>query len=193
MLLARTDRVCFTCHDKPLEAADGRTIPDMKRLMTTAKYLHGANKAGNCNACHDPHGSNQRDLLERTFPATFYARFDVTKYELCWTCHEKQLVLTPKTRSLTNFRNGDVNLHFVHVNRDEKGRSCKTCHDVHASDLPNHMASSVPFEGSNWAMPIEYQKTADGGSCTPGCHKMRSYSRSATTAPSTGPMTRGVP
>ena len=189
LLRARTDKVCFNCHDKPLQAVDGRTIPNMKALMTQAKFLHGANKAGNCNACHDPHGSNQRDLLERSFPDTFYARFDVSKYALCWSCHEKQVVLTAKTRSLTNFRNGDLNLHFVHVNRDEKGRSCKSCHDVHASDLPNHMATDVRFEGSSWAMPIEYQKTADGGSCTPGCHKTRTYSRSATTVPTT----RGVP
>lgn len=191
LLRARTDRVCFTCHDKPVRATDGRIIPNMKALLTQSKFLHGANKAGNCNACHDPHGSNQRDLLERSFPDSFYASFDVGKYELCWSCHERQLVLTAKTRSLTNFRNGDQNLHFVHVNRDEKGRSCKSCHAIHASDLPNHMASEVPFEGSNWAMPIEYQKTADGGSCAPGCHKPRTYSRSATTLPTTMP-TRGV-
>jgi len=119
---------------------------------------------------------------------TFYTKFDLKKYDLCFTCHEANIVLTSKTTTLTNFRNGEVNLHFVHVNRDDKGRSCKTCHDVHASNLPNHMALSVPFEGSGWAMPIEYEKSATGGSCAPGCHKPRTYDRTATTMPTT----RGV-
>jgi predicted CXXCH cytochrome family protein len=113
LLKARTDRVCFTCHDKPMTAADGHMIDNMKKLMTQSKFLHGANKVGNCNACHDPHGENRRDLLARNFPDSFYARFEVNKYQLCWNCHEKQVVLSAKTISLTNFRNGDQNLHFV--------------------------------------------------------------------------------
>ena len=48
---------------------------------------------------------------------------------------------------LTGFRDGDVNLHYLHVNREEKGRTCRTCHEMHGSDLPNHMASGVPVRG----------------------------------------------
>jgi len=58
---------------------------------------------------------------------------DIKKYDLCFQCHEKELVLSEKTASLTNFRDGDENLHFIHVNRESKGRSCKSCHNVHGS------------------------------------------------------------
>ena len=137
--------------------------------------------------CHDPHGSKEPQLLERSFPKTFYTSFAVEKYDLCFTCHEKALVLNEKTTSLTGFRDGDANLHFIHVNRDQKGRSCKGCHNVHGSDLPNHLASEVPFEGSTWAMPMQFEKNADGGKCTPGCHKERAYNRSKPTTRPTPP------
>ncbi len=203
LLRQRTDDLCLKCHDKPIAGKDGRTIASMKDVLTKSKYLHGPNKVGNCSACHDPHGSKLPNLLDRSFPDSFYTKFDINKYELCFNCHERQLVLTAKTQSLTNFRDGDRNLHFVHVNREDKGRSCRTCHDVHGSDLPKHMASSVPFEGSNWAMPIGYEQTPDGGRCAPGCHTPKEYrhvnlpSTLPTTVPTTQSMssskTAGVP
>jgi predicted CXXCH cytochrome family protein len=198
LLRHRTDEVCLTCHDKPVSTAEGRTIAGMKVALTQSKFLHGPNRAGNCSACHDPHGATNANLLERAFPDSFYARFDVKKYDLCFSCHDKQLVLTAKTTGLTNFRDGETNLHFVHVNREDKGRSCRTCHDVHGSDLPKHMASEVPFEGSSWSMPIQYEQTSDGGRCAPGCHTPREYHRLATTLPTTAATTmatttRGVP
>jgi predicted CXXCH cytochrome family protein len=192
LLKHRMDEVCLTCHDKALKASDGHMIANMKPVLTTSQFLHGPIRAGSCSGCHDPHGSKYPNLLDREFPDKFYTAFDVGKYALCFSCHEPQLVLEPKTSTLTNFRNGDENLHFVHVNRDDKGRSCKTCHALHGSNLPNHMASEVPFEGSNWSMPIEYVKTADGGSCSPGCHVPKTYSRDAV-LPTTMPTTRGVP
>ncbi len=165
LLLARTDSVCLTCHDKAMKATDGRMLANMKPVLAESKYLHGPNRTGDCSACHGPHGAPYADLLERRFPETFYTSFDLKKYDLCFSCHEKELVLTPRTRTLTNFRDGDENLHYVHVNRQDKGRSCRTCHDVHGSNLPNHMASAVPFEGSKWMMPIDYQQMPDGGRC----------------------------
>jgi predicted CXXCH cytochrome family protein len=183
LLTDRADNLCITCHT------------EMRQTLATAQFLHGAVRVGNCSACHDPHGGKFAGLLDRAFPQTFYTRFDVKKYDLCFTCHEANVVLTSKTTTLTNFRNGDVNLHFVHVNRDEKGRSCKTCHELHGSNLPNHMASSVPFEGSKWVMPIAYEKSDSGGSCTPGCHTTKRYDRggAATVIPTKDqPTTRGA-
>jgi predicted CXXCH cytochrome family protein len=195
LLKQRTDQLCMSCHDKEMKATDGHMIGNVKVVLTTSKFLHGPNKVGNCSACHDPHGADHTDLLKKEFPRSFYTRFDLKKYELCFGCHEPQMVLEPKTTTLTNFRNGETNLHFVHVNREDKGRSCKTCHAVHGSDLPNHMASEVPFEGSRWAMPIDYQQTPTGGSCAPGCHTPREYKRGATTQPTLKMPTtiRGVP
>jgi predicted CXXCH cytochrome family protein len=182
LLANRTDVVCVACHQP------------MQKTLAASKFLHGPIRAGECSACHDAHGGQHPALLDRAFPQTFYTSFDVKKYELCFSCHDPQVALAAKTTTLTNFRNADTNLHYLHVNREEKGRSCKTCHAIHGSNLPNHMASSVPFEGSNWAMPLEYEKTERGGSCTPGCHVTRSYERGspATVITATSPTTRGA-
>lgn len=178
LLKQRMDAVCLQCHDKGVKAADGRVVENMKPVLMESKFLHGPVQAGDCSACHQAHGSSRAELLRQPFPKSFYAPFSVENYSLCFSCHEKDMVLTAKTTSLTDFRDGDRNLHFVHVNREDKGRSCRTCHVVHGSDLPRHMAGSVPFEGSNWAMPIRYEAAADGGRCAPGCHESFVYNRS---------------
>ena len=193
LLVDRTERLCLKCHDKPQHTPDGRTVENMKPVLTTSAFLHGPARAGVCSGCHDPHGANHPALLERSFPDQFYTSFDLKKYDLCFSCHEPELVLMQNTTILTDFRDGDVNLHYLHVNRDEKGRSCRTCHDMHGSDLPNHIASKVSFEGSKWAMPIEYRKTSAGGSCTPGCHETKSYDRTKVVkALASRPTTRGA-
>jgi predicted CXXCH cytochrome family protein len=77
-------------------------------------------------------------------------------------------------------------MHWVHVNQ-EKGRTCRACHEVHASTHPAHIRDAVPFGNTGWMLELNYQQTAEGGSCSPGCHKPRSYNR---TAPANKP---GVP
>jgi predicted CXXCH cytochrome family protein len=189
-LKARTDKVCLTCHEKAIKTEDGRTIAAMGPVLAS-KNLHGPVKSGSCGECHLPHAGDQPNLLKEYFPDTFYAKFDVNNYALCFSCHNSQMVLQSRTAILTNFRDGDKNLHFVHVNRDDKGRTCKTCHEVHGSDLPKHMAASVPFEGSNWPMPIRYEPSATGGACTPGCHDERKYDRNKPITPATVPAANG--
>ncbi len=76
------------------------------------------------------------------------------------------------TESATDFRNGDTNLHFLHVNK-EKGRTCRACHDTHGSNRPKHVTEGVPF--GSWEIPINFQETPKGGSCAPGCHAERDY------------------
>ncbi len=190
LLAQRMDKVCLKCHDKPQKAQDGHTIPDMRPEIAGSKFLHGPVSKGDCSACHSAHGGGDHALLAKTFPKTFYISFDIRSYDLCFSCHDKNLVLTAKTEGLTGFRNGQQNLHFLHVNRDDKGRTCKTCHAIHGSNQPNHVAAEVPFEGSKWAMPMNFEKTPTGGSCTPGCHKIRTYDR---VRPTTQPASGGVP
>lgn len=185
LLKGRMDKACAVCHAKPIKTSDGRTIVAVDP-QTLGKNLHGPIRAGDCSACHEAHGSENASLLRKPFPSSFYAPFAEENYALCFSCHEKDLVMKPQTTTLTNFRDGSRNLHYVHVHQAEKGRTCRTCHEMHGSDLPNHMASSVPFEGSGWAMPIRYEQRADGGSCAPGCHQSYSYSRTATTRPAAG-------
>jgi hypothetical protein len=47
-----------------------------------------------------PTGAQHANLLDRAFPETFYTSFDVKKYDLCFTCHEKQVTLVAKTTTL---------------------------------------------------------------------------------------------
>ena len=105
----------------------------------------------------------------------FYAPFHVEDYALCFSCHSQDLVLTKETSNLTDFRNGDLNLHYLHVNKPQRGRTCRSCHATHASNLPKHIRESVPF--GTWSLPIEFKKTQTGGSCAPGCHLPKKYDR----------------
>jgi predicted CXXCH cytochrome family protein len=193
LLRDRQDVLCLRCHDQALEAADGRTIPDMTPSLRERSFLHGPVRSGDCTACHNVHGASHVRLLREQFTDAFYASFDLRNYALCFACHESDLVTEPQTTTLTDFRDGDVNLHFMHVNREKKGRSCRTCHAIHGSNLPKHIAETVPFEGSGWAMPIGFQKTETGGSCAPGCHEPLSYSRTATSDAPTPVPTGGGP
>lgn len=177
LLKAPMPDICLTCHDQPQQAYDGRTIPEMKSRLTKSEFLHGPIRSGACNECHQVHGSSNSRLLKKYFADSFYKDFDLANYALCFSCHEKALVLDQKTTQLTGFRNGDENLHFIHVNRLEKGRSCKACHEIHGSDEPKHMAKDVPFEGGGWALPINFKKSSTGGGCAPGCHQPYEYDR----------------
>ncbi len=178
LLAQHEDKLCLTCHDRNQTTPDGRAVPQIATSMARP-FLHGPIRLGECAPCHNPHGSDNPNILRTAFPDSFYAPFKLDNYALCFTCHDAALVTTENTTSLTGFRDHDRNLHYVHVHRDERGRTCKTCHNVHGSDLPNHIADSVPFEGSAWAMPIQYVKRDDGGSCTPGCHEKKTYTRDA--------------
>lgn len=166
--------VCLMCHDKPLQAPDKKLL-DMKTYLAQNKDWHGPIRQKDCSACHNTHGSNNFRILRKYFPPVFYAPFDPKNYELCFNCHEKTLVLDAKTTTLTGFRNGDQNLHFVHVNKAIKGRTCRACHDAHATNNPKHIRDAVPFGA--WGLPVGFQKNANGGSCLPGCHQKFQYNR----------------
>ena len=165
--------LCLSCHDKTVKTPT-KPVRNMKQWLEGHKDHHGPIREKDCTACHDPHGTDNLRILKRAFPPEFYAPFDQKNYALCFGCHSPKLALDPKTTTLTGFRNGNKNLHFVHVNR-KKGRTCRACHQVHASNHPKHIRASVPF--GSWELPINYEKVEDGGKCAPGCHVPREYHR----------------
>jgi predicted CXXCH cytochrome family protein len=167
-------KVCMKCHEQDQKTPDGRIVKNVAMIMDPKAVKHGPIRDGNCSGCHDTHGSNNSRLLQKPYPEAFYQPFAEEKYGLCFSCHDKQLVETQKTANLTNFRTGDRNLHFLHVNR-EKGRNCRSCHETHASTNELHLRDSVPY--GKWEMPIKYVKSESGGSCSPGCHKPYTYDR----------------
>jgi hypothetical protein len=63
----------------------------------------------------------------------------------------------------------------VHVNKADRGRTCRACHEVHASKQAHHIRDSVPYGAKGWALKINYTKTPTGGSCAKTCHDTKSY------------------
>lgn len=167
---------CLSCHSEEIKASNGRTLANMGALLTENVDHHGPIREGICTACHEPHAGDRFRLLVEEYPPEFYAPFSIDTFKLCFRCHIPELVLEENGRGLTNFRQGDQNLHWFHVNQ-EKGRTCRACHEVHASNHPKHIRDAVPFGDSGWMLEINYNPSFEGGSCTPGCHKTRSYRR----------------
>lgn len=166
--------LCMECHNKAIDTPQGR-VGDLSAVLASGKSLHGPVAEQNCSACHEIHGGSNFRLLTKEYPPEFYAPFKEESYALCFSCHEKSIVHDARTTTLTGFRNGDVNLHYLHVNKDTKGRTCRACHETHASDHEKHIRDTVPF--GKWEMPIGFEKTVTGGSCAPGCHQQYTYDR----------------
>lgn len=174
--------LCLRCHDKPIKTASGETLANMAALLKDNPDHHGPIREGACTACHNAHAGDHFRMLTEEYPPQFYAPFDIARFKLCFTCHIPDLVLKSSGAGLTQFRNGDKNLHYLHVNQ-EKGRTCRACHEVHASKHPAHVRDTVPFGSTGWLLEINFQKTAAGGSCAPGCHQPREYSRETPLSP----------
>ncbi len=136
--------LCRTCHP-PVVAKDDT-------------FLHGPIKKGACDLCHRPHGSSYPNLLRANFSKAYENDYNDEQYALCFRCHKIDLLLHPKTSYNTDFRDGKTNLHYVHVNRESAGRSCKLCHETHAGRLPKLMAETVSYGA--WSMPLNFEKTA---------------------------------
>jgi predicted CXXCH cytochrome family protein len=173
LLASQEVDLCLDCHDEPMETPDGMII-NMKAWIENNPERHGPIREGSCTLCHQPHGSQHFRILSHEFPRTFYSPFSIEVYDLCFQCHEDTLVLDERTMALTDFRNGDRNLHYVHVNK-ERGRTCRACHEVHAGTKPKRMKDFVPF--GTWMYPVNFELTPEGGKCAPGCHLPRGYDR----------------
>ncbi len=171
--------LCLDCHDRPVASGDDMLI-DMAARLRDNEHWHEPVTKDDCSGCHRPHGSKNFRLLKKPFPAGFYAEFNAGGYGLCFSCHESVLATVESSRKVTRFRDGDRNLHFLHVNKERRGRSCRACHAVHASNEPLHIRERVPY--GRWLMPINFQKTESGGSCQPGCHDRVTYDRNQTNA-----------
>lgn len=161
MLKAEGSKLCLSCH---------------KKSEFTGKYVHPPVAEGNCSACHEPHGTKLHHLLKQSAPAEMYQSFEKANFALCFSCHADTLADNQRTGVDTNFRNGMFNLHYLHVNKTIKGRSCKVCHDPHAASQPHLISNKISGFG-RWRIPIRYTKNEMGGTCVVGCHKPKTYNR----------------
>ncbi len=179
-----SEKGCVSCHSPHASNAEKLLPKSGKDLCLTCHtdiikkeytVLHGPIRDGKCLPCHDPHASPNAKLLIKEFPTEMYVPYSDNEYELCFSCHNRDLLLYPETSFATGFRNGDRSLHYVHVNRKDKGRSCIICHNIHGGTLPKLITTSTEF--GKWKLPIRFTKTENGGSCAPGCHKPLVYDR----------------
>ncbi|SNB46644.1 cytochrome c3 family protein [Geobacter sp. DSM 9736] len=154
--------LCFECHD---------------RELAKGNFVHEPVGYGDCVGCHSIHGSSYRKILNADFSDEFYLSYQASNYALCFLCHSRELVENPTT-DVTDFRNGTTNLHYLHVNKADHGRSCKACHDAHAATQHKLIKESVPGFGS-WSIPMFFSPTPVGGTCVVGCHKPKAYDRTS--------------
>jgi len=165
--------VCLSCHGR--DDLGTPPLQNIKKQIEGKKMLHGPVAKGDCKACHDPHGSDNFRLLRGSYPAALYTPYKDGIYDGCLKCHEKNLLRFPETTIYTRFRNGNRNLHYVHV-VNRKGRTCRICHDPHASD-GEKLISKEGTRFGDWKIPINFVTNSTGGSCAPGCHRAFKYDR----------------
>jgi len=92
-------KICFNCHqDTTWRMSDKKT-----------KFLHPEVKKGNCNSCHDPHGSNFRLLLANN------------EFAVCTSCHKRHATFSHPV--------GDSAIDP----RSKRDITCITCHALMAS------------------------------------------------------------
>jgi len=167
--------LCFSCHDRDLKAADGKRLPSSQRNFDNTKLTHHLPfGAGLCQACHYPHSSPNYRLLKSPYPESFYASYSKDKY-ICFTCHDEKAFREPRTLTATAFRNGNLNLHYRHVNR-KKGRTCRACHHHHGAENPRLIRKTVPF-GNRYITIDDFELTETGGKCASTCHTVMRYDR----------------
>lgn len=165
--------LCLSCHNKTITNGD-RTVSNIGEFLKSGNYIHAIIDIDGCSVCHNPHFSDQLLLLNEKFPVGQYAGAIAENFALCFMCHDSNLMTIEFTTSATNFRNGEQNMHFLHINGD-KGRNCNVCHNVHGSANEHLIADKVIF--AQWEMPIQYKIELNGGSCKTGCHGEKKYYR----------------
>lgn len=174
-LNASVPELCFGCHDQAQQGDNGVTLPAVQPLFEDqALHRHSPFARGECLTCHEPHASKHYRLQKRAYPESIYTSFAVDKY-FCFGCHDERAFTEPRTVTATNFRNGNLNLHYRHVNR-AKGRSCRACHHHHAARRPALVVDQVPF-GERLIDIAEFAPTEAGATCGPTCHRTMRYDR----------------
>ncbi len=175
--------LCVDCHGKDgMTDEQGRPMTNLKNLIESSHMSHGPVENKDCSACHFTHSGDNFRMLTQAYPAKFYAPYAEENYALCFNCHESNVFTSEFTSTLTGFRDGNNNLHYVHVNKARRGRTCRSCHEVHASPQEHLVRDGVPYGSSGWVLKINFEKLENGGSCAKTCHPTKPYDREKTTS-----------
>lgn len=171
--------ICAKCHSEEFPTpADITGSPPKVIFENKEMKFHAPFAEGKCTECHDAHESNFFKHLKAGYTEEYYASYSTEIYSLCLKCHKglEKALTEPRTFTDTMFRNGNLNLHFRHVNKT-KGRTCKTCHHHHGSKTKNPKLISDAFPLGKKSLKINFEKTETGGSCAPACHATVQYDR----------------
>ncbi|MEK6625221.1 MAG: cytochrome c3 family protein [Bdellovibrionota bacterium] len=175
LLLKQGRKLCLDCHNQGIKTEDGRTLKSFTQEIAKDRTIHPpADEEEDCANCHLSHASGFRKLLKDEF-GEYYDEFSEKKFALCFSCHGADLVTEAKTSKATDFRNGETNLHNLHVLASPKNRGCGMCHEVHSSKNPTLIKDHVPYK--DYKLPQMYKKMPDGGSCVTACHGLKVYDR----------------
>ncbi len=167
--------LCLKCHSKELKTATGAVLANIQKALEEGKVHHKPIDDGECTACHATHGSAKPSLLKHEYDGEFYQEITEKSFDLCFSCHKPKLVEMSHVADETGFRNGQINLHYLHLRGQKKQRGCAACHAVHASRQPKLIADWVSF--NDYQFPIKFQKVKDGGTCLTACHGAKTYDR----------------
>jgi predicted CXXCH cytochrome family protein len=182
-LPSETRLLCAQCHSKDAKPPkDIKGIPPKVIFEDKEAKFHPLFAQGRCTECHDPHESNFYRHLKASYPEELYAPYSDALYTLCVNtkCHKgfEEALKEPRTLTATMFRNGNLNLHFRHVNK-KKGRTCRTCHQIcyqrHGPKNPKLIKETLQFGKKK--LEIRYKKTETGGECYSPCHRVAKYDR----------------
>jgi predicted CXXCH cytochrome family protein len=172
-----TRPICARCHSEEFGTPEEvRGTPTKVIRKGQEQKKHKPFAEGRCTACHDAHQSDYYRHLKYGYPSGIYASFRLETYGLCLHCHKvfERVLTEPRTLELTNFRNGNLNLHFRHVNKS-KGRVCTICHNPHESANDRLIKDNFMF--GNRLLTINFEMTETGGKCSPTCHRLAQYDR----------------
>lgn len=156
LLKESPSKLCAKCHEEIYENKEKGS-------------MHTPAKNGDCLKCHSQHYGANENLLSKTYEMESYVDSAEKSFQLCFSCHAPFRI--------TKFRNGDNNLHTLHVqNKDKnKERGCTICHDPHRSSQEMQIRTSFVYKKVK--LPIAFQKNVNGGTCTTACHGKKDYDR----------------
>lgn len=166
---------CSRCHSA--HGGTGHASLLRKSVTATCQECHDKGPHApktECTSCHAVHGNDSPALLKGRYSEKFHDAFDPQNAELCLKCHRSDLITQPSTRA-TEFRNGEKNLHHLHLTGNRRVRTCRSCHSPHRTGQEKLIESWVPY--NKMLLPLEFKKTPTGGTCASACHGTLSYDR----------------
>ncbi len=198
LLKGTEEELCLACHEKelvpPLPRKKQQLAQGQEEEPSITLVRHGPYAEGKCSPCHPAHEMDTAYLLRGDFPKSLYTSlYTPSTYSACYeaACHGSELTEEARTDSATRFRNGDDNLHYLHVAAgSERGRSCRLCHEPHQALNAALIRTGMPF-GKKF-LTLEFTSTPNGGTCETSCHASFEYNRKIAIIPPK-PYTRKSP